>query len=97
LIRRLLLVIVELILRLKGFKVQGPGFGGEGCTPIDGWKMESFIRSAFGCSMAWNVPLGSSCPNLITADHNRACGRIAKTMAPALLDFLNPELPNPET
>ena len=24
-------------------------------------------------------------------------GRIAKTMAPALLDFLNPGLPNPET
>jgi hypothetical protein len=82
---------------LKGFKVQGPGFGGEGCTPIDGLKMASFIRSAFGCSMAWNVALGSSCPNPITAGHNRGCGRIAKKMAPALLDFLNPELPNPET
>jgi hypothetical protein len=23
------------------------------------------------------------------------CGRIAKAMTPALLDFLNPELPNP--
>jgi hypothetical protein len=44
-----------------------------------------------------NGPLGSSCPNPITAGLNRGCGRIAKTMAPALLDFLNPELPNPET
>jgi len=32
----------------------------------------------------------SSCPNPIAAGPNRACGRIAKTMAPALLHFLNP-------
>jgi hypothetical protein len=28
---------------------------------------------------------------------DRPYGRLSKTMAPALLDFLNPELPNPET
>jgi hypothetical protein len=59
--------------------------------------MGSFIRSDFGCSMAWNVALRSSCPHPIAAGTNRPYGRIAKTMAPALLDFLNPELPNPET
>jgi hypothetical protein len=80
---------------------------------IDGWKMGSFIRSAFECSMAWNVPLRGSCLNPIAAFPNRPClrrpsclrrgfgrqayGGIAKTMASALLNFLNPELPNPET
>jgi hypothetical protein len=28
---------------------------------------------------------------LIAAGPNRPCGRMAKTMAPALVDFLNPE------
>ena len=54
---------------------------------IDGWKMWSFIRSSFVCT----------CPNPIAAGPDRAYGRIVKTMVPALLDFLNPELPNPET
>jgi hypothetical protein len=47
--------------------------------------MGSFIRSPVLCT----------CPNPIAADPHRY-GRIAKTTAPALLDFLNPELPNPE-
>jgi len=33
-----------------------------------------------------------SCPNPIAADPNRQCGRLPKTMAIALVNFLNPEL-----
>ena len=49
------------------------------------------IESVSGCSMVWNVYWRSSCQNLIVAGPNRPCGRMARTMAPALVDFLNPE------
>jgi hypothetical protein len=59
---------------------EGLGFRRERWTHIDGWKIGSFIRSAVVCT----------CPNPITAGPNRPYGRIEKTVAPALLDFLNP-------
>jgi len=63
------------------------GFEREGWKHIDGWKIGSFIRSPVVCT----------CPNPIAAGPHRPYGRMAKTVAPALLDILNPEIPNPET
>jgi hypothetical protein len=61
--------------------------GGERWKRIDGCKLGLSTRSSF----LWKGP------NPIAAGPHRPYGRIAKTMAPAQLDFLNPELPNPET
>jgi hypothetical protein len=45
-----------------------------------------------------NVLLRSSCSNPGAVGPNRPCGSVVKTMAPALVEFLNPEprTPNPE-
>jgi len=63
--------------RCRGFRVQGSE---ERWNRIDGWKIFSFIRRSVVCT----------CPSPIVVGPNRPYGRIAKTMAPALLDFLNP-------